>query len=418
MGKVGRAAEVAIRGQDIVTGASDVVEGLNRVANGDSGGWWQALGGTLQAGSAIGMPRIFKCFAAGTPVHLDGEVKQIESVRVGDRVSECVKDPQGTGLVKARSREHRSESDDSGEEGSGDDDPDPAISFVDPEVWRLVTLVVTGEDGETTTVRWLRPVGWVEASRAVVGSVVRLEVGELGIDGVAMVKSIEPCPVIAAGNGPLVTCTFETTGQEVWAVEVEGEARAIRCTGGHLFYSMDRQRFVAAAELVDAELVWTVFGSRRIEKVAATGERTTVYNFEVSGVHRYLVGQVGVLVHNAGACGITNRGGKFADLNRSKLSNEVGHHMPQNRFNQSIGRSRADGPAMGMTRADHELTRTFSGRGRQSMVTDTGRNARQRMATDIKNIRELFGHKYDQGIREMLEYARTLPELMRVSRPR
>ena len=235
-------------------------------------------------------------------MHLDGEVKQIESVRVGDRVSECVKDPQGTGLVKARSREHRSESDDSGEEGSGDDDPDPAISFVDPEVWRLVTLVVTGEDGETTTVRWLRPVGWVEASRAVVGSVVRLEVGELGIDGVAMVKSIEPCPVIAAGNGPLVTCTFETTGQEVWAVEVEGEARAIRCTGGHLFYSMDRQRFVAAAELVDAELVWTVFGSRRIEKVAATGERTTVYNFEVSGVHRYLVGQVGVLVHNAGAC--------------------------------------------------------------------------------------------------------------------
>ena len=44
------------------------------------------------------------------------------------------------------------------------------------------------------------------------------------------------------------------------------------------------------------------------------------------------------------------------------------------------------------------------------MKEDMGLNARQRMARDIKDIRRLFRNKYDEWLKEMLEYAKTLPE--------
>ncbi len=137
---------------------------------------------------------------------------------------------------------------------------------------------------------------------------------------------------------------------------------------------------------------------------------------------------IGVVLEGAGAAlsravravsaakggGIVNRGGRFADLDKRKLAGEVGHHTPQNAFNRSIGLSRANGPALGMTIPDHALTRSFAGRGRRSMKLDAGASARDRLARDIRDIRRLFpGGKYDQGIREMLDYAKTLPEFGR-----
>jgi hypothetical protein len=58
----------------------------------------------------------------------------------------------------------------------------------------------------------------------------------------------------------------------------------------------------------------------------------TVYNFTVDGNHNYYVSEDGFLVHNCGG-GIVNRGGRFGDLDDIKGAGEVGHHMPQNRFN-------------------------------------------------------------------------------------
>ena len=44
------------------------------------------------------------------------------------------------------------------------------------------------------------------------------------------------------------------------------------------------------------------------------------------------------------------------------------------------------------------------------MRTDDGLTAMQRLELDIQDIRELFGSKYDEGIAELLAYAKTLPE--------
>jgi hypothetical protein len=113
------------------------------------------------------------------------------------------------------------------------------------------------------------------------------------------------------------------------------------------------------------------------------------------------------------AGGIVNRGGRFADLDAARAAGEVGHHMPQNAFNRTVGRSRADGPALGMTTKDHAMTRSFAGKGNRTMRVDAELSARERMAHDILDVRSLFGGKYNQGIREMINYAKTLPEYWR-----
>lgn len=53
----------------------------------------------------------------------------------------------------------------------------------------------------------------------------------------------------------------------------------------------------------------------RVASIESTGERETVYNFEVEGTHTYLVGETGVLVHNA-YCGEIVR--RFGSLNEAR----------------------------------------------------------------------------------------------------
>ncbi len=104
-------------------------------------------------------------------------------------------------------------------------------------------------------------------------------------------------------------------------------------------------------------------------------------------------------------------GGSFKDVNATRGADEVGHHMPQNRFNEkNLNMSKNDGPALLMTKKDHALTRTYRGKGKHTMIVDEALNARQRMALDIKNIRDNFGTKYNEGMLEAIKYAKTLAQ--------
>ena len=47
------------------------------------------------------------------------------------------------------------------------------------------------------------------------------------------------------------------------------------------------------------------------------------------------------------------------------------------------------------------------------MVEDIGLSARQRMAKDLWDIKNKFGTKYNEGIKQMLEYIKTLPEFQK-----
>jgi len=147
-------------------------------------------------------------------------------------------------------------------------------------------------------------------------------------------------------------------------------------------------------------------------------EPVKVYNFEVEDWHTYYMSESGVLVHNKN-CEMSNEGGSdsdkvsggsFKNVNATRGVDEVAHHMPQNAYNKSIGLSRNDGPALLMSQDDHALTRTYAGKGKETMVSDAGLTARQRLYLDVLDIRNNFGSKYNKGLLEMIKYAKSLPE--------
>ena len=107
-------------------------------------------------------------------------------------------------------------------------------------------------------------------------------------------------------------------------------------------------------------------------------------------------------------------GGKFKDVNANRGSDEVGHHLPQNAYNQrELHLARNEGPAILMTKEDHAFTRTYKGKGKHTMISDEGLNARERMVLDIIDIRKNFGTKYNEGLLEAIKYAKTLPEFQK-----
>lgn len=73
-----------------------------------------------------------------------------------------------------------------------------------------------------------------------------------------------------------------------------------------------------------------------------------------------------------------------------------------------------DGPAIKMSKGDHEKTKSY-GRGgsareyqkNQRRLIEQGRY-REAMENDIKDIRDNFGGKYDDAIEQALDYARCM----------
>jgi RHS repeat-associated protein len=173
---------------------------------------------------------------------------------------------------------------------------------------------------------------------------------------------------------------------------------------------------VVAAATETAEDVITVFdssktpGERILAGLSAATEIAPVSFRDLKDGYGLVAGFF-KRADNAGDAGkgILNRGGKFSDLDSAKGSNEVAHHMPQVKAGVT---SKSRGPAIGITKDDHKLTRTFTRRGSKAHKEDTAANLnpRQRLAKDVRDLRKLFGSKYRRGSLEAIEYAKTLPE--------
>lgn len=98
-----------------------------------------------------------------------------------------------------------------------------------------------------------------------------------------------------------VTKTFVTPDRpllEVVVAAANGETEKLRPTSEHPFWVRDRG-WVKAGELRPGdELPQLDGGWLRVAGLAESGERATVYNFEVEGFHTYFVGELGAWVHN------------------------------------------------------------------------------------------------------------------------
>jgi len=257
-----------------------------------------------------------------------------------------------------------------------------------------------------------------------------LALHELAAVGPAEVLRVEPCPPIEPGAGRLVTGTFSHHSGEVLDIAVDGLTEPIGCTGAHPFWSQDRQDFIPARELVPGETLRTESGTlRQITRITPRrGPPVPVFNLEVDAKHVYYVSGDGVLVHNAyesqGPTGGRYRGGSHADMSATERRGDGldSHHMPDRYADPNT--PCGDGPAIQMDPADHHAT---SSNGRHGLAAARFRaktaeliaegKYRDAMAREIWDVRraalEVSGDrtKYNEAIREMLEFARKSGQL-------
>jgi RHS repeat-associated protein len=105
--------------------------------------------------------------------------------------------------------------------------------------------------------------------------------------------------------------------------------------------------------------------------------------------------------------------GSFASLDARAVVGDglTPHHLPQ----AALGfTTRGEGGALVMRAEEHALTRTYGTLGRGTARTEAGLPFRDVLARDIRDVRQIVGPKYDNGLRQLLQYYyENHPELIR-----
>jgi hypothetical protein len=159
------------------------------------------------------------------------------------------------------------------------------------------------EPGDFVEIELLRGPEWMAEHHPAIGGWVWLDLPEMGVVGLAEVKSIGACLFILEvppGYG-VVTALFRHTAGEVWSLRLVNSDEAILGTGSHPFWSLDRQDWVSLCDLRKGERLSGLSEPVQVESITLVAESQPVYNMEVHGDHCYRVGQQGLLVHNASA---------------------------------------------------------------------------------------------------------------------
>lgn len=180
------------------------------------------------------------------------------------------------------------------------DDVDLLMEEPNPTSWKRIELSMDRPPSGRLEIELLRPLTWIEAQQATIGSSIWLDLPELDAVGEATVHNIDACPSIPKGPGRVVTGTFaHPVSDNVLNVRLEGEDTPIGVTGQHLFWSQSREEFVPVSQLNRGEEVRTIRGDTlRVASVLPRPGPARVYNLEVQSEHVYHVSLHGILAHN------------------------------------------------------------------------------------------------------------------------
>jgi hypothetical protein len=159
------------------------------------------------------------------------------------------------------------------------------------------------DDGGVVDAELIRPQAWIRQHGIEAGQLLPMHIEELQVGGSVLVNSIGPCPVIATGEGSVVTARFCTREvHEIVRVEIlgpNGEIETLAGTAIRPIWSIDRQDWVPLGELEAGEQLLSADGVAIVLAVRPLRTAVPVYNIEVHGKHVYQVGELGLLVHNA-----------------------------------------------------------------------------------------------------------------------
>jgi hypothetical protein len=197
-------------------------------------------------------------------------------------------------------------------------------------------------DGGIVDAELLRPRWWIAQYGLHIGQLVPMNLPELEVHGAAIITDIGNCPEIAEGEGSVVTARYLTRevhaiarvtvarpsrswidalqaeGREPSGIELADltdlspnelahlealgliELEVLVGTPIHPIWSEDLQSWVPLGELEIGETLRSADGPAVVLSVSIVSTSQPVYNIEVHGEHVYQVGELGLLVHNAG----------------------------------------------------------------------------------------------------------------------
>ncbi len=181
---------------------------------------------------------------------------------------------------------------------------------ITPYTWKWVSLEMTETDGGLVKIMLRRPNWWILSQEAdKIGNHIQVDIPEMGINGVAEVKDIQPSfidtrientPELRPFRYRPITGWFERTAPEVWDY-IFSTGDTISATPNHPFFSNDQQTYVEAGMIALGETV-KIKGSQKavlVSKNKRLQGPERVFNLEVWRDHNYFVGASGVLVHNS-----------------------------------------------------------------------------------------------------------------------
>lgn len=175
---------------------------------------------------------------------------------------------------------------------------------ITPEEWRSIHLEISKPDDSISKIDLLRPLWWLNRSKAKIGKEIYISIPEMGIEGQALVKSIKPCKVDSRKSKPglrVVTGKFEHDNAIVLDLYFNNNPdEHIGVTSNHPIWSLTRNNWVKANDLKIGESLQTK--DYRDVKLTMRSERPgryKVYNLEVHKSHNYYVSNLGLLVHNS-----------------------------------------------------------------------------------------------------------------------
>ena len=262
--------------------------------------------------------------------------------------------------------------------------------------------------------------------------------GECFTEGTPVHTAAGLTPIEDIREGDFVAARDERTGETSWRpvmrlfrnagketvrvsyMDGQGEEETLGASLEHPFRVAGRG-WVGAGELKPGDrIVRRDGGSLTVKQVVRDPVRRDTFNFEVAGVHTYFVGGLGAWVHNASVIGDAlskgvqaGEAGSYASLNARRVTGDglTPHHMPQ----AGAGRTGYDeGGALVMSHTEHMATRTWGPRGIQTLQQDIGLTFREVLSKDIRDVRQIVGPKYNEGLRDLINYyRRSFPDLMK-----
>ena len=215
------------------------------------------------------------CFVAGTEIETEAGGREIESLRVGERVTTT----------------------------DGD-----SSTEVDPGTWRKIKMRMPNPEcpSDILDLELLRSLDWMADTGCQPGARMWFELEEMGLRGWADVLSVSECPPIQPGLGRVVLATVTHENTLVMELRLEGQAEPLRPTDRHRLFSVTRNDWVPTASLQPGEELRTATGAARIASVQPWPGTHRVFNIEVETEHSYFAGKSKVLSHNTNLCGLTS----------------------------------------------------------------------------------------------------------------